>query len=149
MAYKKIKAHKMEEADLRAIWEEEYCKEPIITFDNVVVRCYADQFDHLFFESADRRLKDKTILSYNRLEKIYWIKDTLQDASAILKKGWDNDKKEYFKDRRVAIVKGNYVVVIRFTGKLKAKITTAYEKDDITNIMASEDFDKDCIYLKV
>lgn len=149
MAYKKIKAHKMEEADLRAIWEEEYCKEPIITFDNVVVRCYADQFDHLFFESADRRLKDKTILSYNRLEKIYWIKDTLQDASAILKKGWDNDKKEYFKDRRVAIVKGNYVVVIRFTGKLKAKITTAYEKDDITNIMTSEDFDKDCIYLKV
>lgn len=149
MAYKKIKAHEMQEAELRAIWEEEYCKEPIITFDNVVVRCYADQFDHLFFESADRRLKDKTILSYNRLEKIYWIKDTLQDASAILKKGWDNDKKEYFKDRRVAIVKGNYVVVIRFTGKLKAKITTAYEKDDITNIMASEDFDKDCIYLKV
>ena len=149
MAYKKIKAHEMQEAELRAIWEEEYCKEPIITFDNVVVRCYADQFDHLFFESADRRLKDKTILSYNRLEKIYWIKEALQDPDAVLKKGWDNDRKEYFKDRRVAIVKGNYVVIIRFTGKLKAKITTAYEKDDITNIMASEDFDKDCIYLKV
>ncbi len=71
------------------------------------------------------------------------------DDSAILKKGWDNYRKEYFKDRRLAIVKGNYVVIIRFTGKLKAKITTAYEKDDITNIMASEDFDKDCIYLKV
>lgn len=148
MAYRKIKAHKMEEAELRTIWEEEYCKEPIITFDNVVVRCYADQFDHLFFESADRRLKDKAILSYNRLEKIYWIKDTLQDASAILKKGWDNDKKEYFKDRRVAIVKGNYVVVIRFTGKFKAKITTAYEKEDISNILDSDDFDKNCIYLK-
>lgn len=149
MAYKKIKAHEMQEAELRAIWEEEYCKAPIITFDNVVVRCYADQFDHLFFESSNRRVKDKAILSYNRLEKIYWIKEALQDPDAVLKKGWDNDRKEYFKDRRVAIVKGNYVVIIRFTGKLKAKITTAYEKDDITNIMASEDFDKDCIYLKV
>ena len=142
MAYKKIKAHKMEEADLRAIWEEEYCKEPIITFDNVVVRCYADQFDHLFFESADRRLKDKTILSYNRLEKIYWIKDTLQDASAILKKGWDTKEKEYYKDRRVAIVKDNYVVVIRFTGVLKAKLVTAYEKNDIDNILQAPDFEK-------
>lgn len=149
MAYKKIKAHEMQEAELRAIWEEEYCKVPITTFDNVVVRCYADQFDHLFYESSSRRVKDKAILSYNRLEKIYWIKEALLDASAVLKKGWDSDRKEYFKDRRLAIVKGNYVVVIRFTGKLKAKIITAYEKEDITNIMASDDFDKNCIYLKV
>lgn len=49
-------------------------------------------------------LADKAILSYNRLEK-YWIKEALLDASAILKKGWDNDRKEYFKDRRLAIAK--------------------------------------------
>ena len=142
MAYKKIKAHEMQEAELRAIWEEEYCKAPIITFDNVVVRCYADQFDHIFFESSNRRVKDKAILSYNRLEKIYWIKDTLQDVTAILKKGWDTENKEYFKNRRLAIVKGNYVVIIRFTGKLKASIVTAYEKEDISNILNSPDFEK-------
>lgn len=146
MAYKKIKPP-FDEAELREIWKKEYCDNPIITFDNIVVRCYPEQFVHIFFESSSRKIKDKAILSYNRLEKIYWIKEALLDASAILKKGWDNDRKEYFKDRRIAIVKGNYVVVIRFTGKFKAKIVTAYEKEDITNILNGEDFDKDCIYL--
>ena len=81
-------------------------------------------------------------MSLNRLEKIYWIKDTLQDKDAILKKGWDAKSKTYFKDRRVAIVNGNYVVIIRFTGLLKAKFVTAYEKEDIENILKSPDFEK-------
>ena len=81
-------------------------------------------------------------MSYNRLEKIHWIKETLQDPNAILKKGWDHEKKEYYKDRRVAIVKGNYVVIIRFVGILKAKFVTAYEKEDIDTILNSPDFEK-------
>ncbi|ULB33189.1 hypothetical protein [Proteiniphilum propionicum] len=81
-------------------------------------------------------------LSYNRLEKIYWIKATLLDEKAILKKGWDNQGKAYFKDRRVAIVKGNYVVIIRFTGLLKAKFVTAFEKEDIGNILSGPDFER-------
>ncbi len=106
------------------------------------MKFYEDKFNHLFYESENRKLKDKSILSYNRLEKIYWIKDTLQDVTAILKKGWDTENKEYFKNRRLAIVKGNYVVIIRFTGKLKASIVTAYEKEDISNILNSPDFEK-------
>lgn len=142
MAYKKIKPHKMSEEELRQLWKDEYCQNAIITFDNVSVRFYEDMFDHVFYESHDREEKDKSILSYNRLEKMLWIKEVLLDNEAILKKGWDNKKKEYFKDRRVAIVKGNYVVIIRFVGVLKAKLVSAYEKEDIENILASPDFEK-------
>ncbi|WP_154656874.1 hypothetical protein [Epilithonimonas tenax] len=132
----------MTESELREIWDTEYCRNRITTFDGVKVACYVEMFDHIFFESDDRKIKDKSILSYNRLEKIYWIKDTLEDPEAILKKGWDREQKKYFKDRRVAIVKGNYVVIIRFTKKLTAKLVTAYEKEDISNIMSAPNFEK-------
>jgi hypothetical protein len=122
MYYRRIKPQNYSEEQLRELWRTEYCEQSVYTFDHVLVKFYEDMFDHAFYESEDRKRKDKSILSYNRLEKIYWIKATLQDERAILKKGWDNQKKEYYKDRRVAIVKGNYVVIIRFTGLLKAKI---------------------------
>jgi hypothetical protein len=142
MAYKKIKSYQLTEVEMRKIWDYEYCREEIETFDGVMVKFYADMFDHVFYESHNRIEKDKSILSLNRLEKMLWIKEVLQDSSAILKKGWNAKDKEYYKDRRVAIIKGNYVVIIRFTGKLKAKLVTAYEKEDITNILKSPDFEK-------
>lgn len=146
MAYKKIKPYLIDEesreSEMRKIWKEEYCDEEIETFDGVKVKFYEDMFDHCFYESDNRKEKDKSILSLNRLEKILWIKETLKDADAILKKGWDTKEKEYYKDRRVAIVKDNYVVVIRFTGVLKAKLVTAYEKNDIDNILQAPDFEK-------
>jgi hypothetical protein len=64
------------------------------------------------------------------LEKILWIKDTLEDPTAMLKQGWDRDSKTYDNERRVALVKNNYVVIIRFTGLLKAAFVTAYELTD-------------------
>ncbi len=142
MAYRKIKSYELTEAALRLIWKSEYCQDPVSTFDGVLVYCYEDMFDHIFYESTNRQVKDKSILSLNRLEKIYWIKDTLQDGTAILKKGWDKGNKKYFNDRRVSIVKGNYVVIIRFTGLLKAKLVTAYWKEDIENILQGPDFEK-------
>jgi hypothetical protein len=142
MAYKKIKSYELSEIELRQKWKEEYCTNDIYTFDKVLVNFYEDMFDHVFYESENRIEKDKSILSLNRLEKMLWIKEVLQDESAILKKGWDTINKEYFKNRRVAIVKGNYVVIIRFTGLLKAKLVTAYEKEDIQNILDSPDFEK-------
>lgn len=146
MAYKKIKPHLIEEEsreqEMRKLWKEEYCLAEIETFDGVKVKFYEDMFDHCFYESNNRKKKDKSILSLNRLEKILWIKETLQDGDAILKKGWNTDEKEYYKDRRVAIVKDNYVVIIRFTGVLKAKLVTAYEKNDIENILQSPDFER-------
>ena len=145
MAYKKLKPHLIPEAtrevEMRKIWYDEYCISEIETFDSVKVKFYEDMFDHCFYESANRQEKDKSILSLNRLEKMLWIKDTLQDGKAILKKGWDNKNKEYYTNRRVAIVKGNYVVIIRFTGILRAKLVTAYEKNDIDNILETPDFE--------
>ena len=88
------------------------------------------------------KAKDKSILSLNRLEKIYWIEDALQDPYAILKKGCDNKKKEYFSDRRVAIVNGNYVVIIVFVGFLIANFVTAYEKNDMSKILNAPDFER-------
>ncbi len=142
MVYKKIRPQNHSEDELRDIWRKEYCEQIIVTFDNVLVKFYEDMFDHAFFESAERVEKNKSILSLNRLEKIYWIKDTLQDRDAILKKGWDKSRKKYFKDRRVAVVKGNYVVIIRFLGLLKAKFVTAYEKENVDNILNSPDFER-------
>lgn len=146
MEYKKLKPHllaeEFRELEMRKLWKKEYCLADIETFDGVKVKFYEDMFDHCFYESDNRKKKDKSILSLNRLEKMLWIKDTLQDGTAILKKGWDTKEKEYFKDRRVAIVKDNYVVIIRFTGVLKAKLVTAYEKNDIDNILEAPDFEK-------
>lgn len=84
-------------------------------------------FDHAFYESDNRKARDKSILSLNRLEKMLWIKDTLSDPHAILKKGWDRDKKVYDGVRRVAFIKDSYIVVIRITGYLRGKFVTAYE----------------------
>lgn len=148
MEYKRLKAHLTSVHEFREIWKNEYCMLPIETFDCVRVVCYEDMFDHVFFESADRVQGDKSILSLNRLEKILWIKAALQDPDAILKTGWDKSNKSYYDNRRISIVKGNYVVVIRFTGVLKAKLVTAYEKNDIANIMRSPDFDKNSPFLK-
>ena len=142
MVYKKIKPNKLIEEELRKVWREEYCEKDIYTFDKVKVLFFEDMFDHVFFESSNRRIKDKSILSLNRLEKILWIKDTLQDPDAVLKKGWNSEKKEYYKDRRAAIVKGNFVVIIRFTGLLKAKLVTAFEKNDIDSMLNDPEFER-------
>ena len=142
MEYRKIKSYQLSEADMRKMWSDEYCLAEIETFDSIMVKCYTDMFDHIFYESFNRIKKDKSILSLNRLEKMLWIKDVLQDRNAILKKGWNSKDKEYYKDRRVAIVKGIYVVINRFTWKLKAKLVTAYEKEDIENILSSPDFEE-------
>lgn len=142
MAYKKVKSHKMTEEEFRRIWKEEYCDQEVHTFDNVEVLFFEEMFDHVFYESANRKMKDKSILSFNRLEKIYWIKDTLKDPEAILKKGWNRKRKQYFEDRRVAIVKGNFVVIIVFTGVLKANFVTAFEKNEIDNILRAPDFER-------
>jgi len=144
MRYKKIKPQNLTEEKLREIWNDVYCNVPIITFDGLTVQFYSSMFDHCFFESENRKAKDKSILSYNRLEKIYWIKDTLEDADATLKMGWDGKNKTYNSSRRVAFVKGNYVVVIIIFSLTKARFVTAYEiteEENLEKIMKSPDFE--------
>jgi len=136
MAYKKIKSHKMIEDELRQLWHETYCdkSQPIYTFDNVLVKFYDDMFDHAFFESEDRKKGDKSIFSLNRCEKMLWIKDALQDPDAIIKQGWNKSEKTYSDNRRVTLVKGNYMVIIRFIKVNIAKFVTAYQNDNDNNL---------------
>lgn len=134
MAYKKIKSCQLTEAEMRKIWDDEYCTQTILTFDAIQVKFYSEMFDHCFYESANRQAKDKSVLSLNRLEKILWIKDTLQDPEALLKQGWDNKNKVYDNQRRVAMVKGNYVVVIAIYAEKKARFITAFQIDNDENL---------------
>ena len=62
MAYKKIKAYNFSEQELRKIWSDSYCEKLIVTFDNIEVSFYSSMFDHCFFESDNRKAKDKSIL---------------------------------------------------------------------------------------
>lgn len=145
MVYKKIKPYEMTEEALREIWRIEYCESKIQTFDGIEVKFFSQMFDHCFYESENRKEKDKSILSYNRLEKIYWIKAALQDPDAVLKIGWDGKSKSYNNSRRVTLVKGNYIVIIVIFGPNKARFITAYEVNDDENlnkIMDSPDYKK-------
>ncbi len=134
MVYRRIKSHKMTEDELRLIWSKEYCEKPIITFDGIAVHFFSRMFDHCFYESDNRRAKDKNILSYNRLEKIYWIKNALTDPDSKLKIGWDSKSKSYNHSKRVAIVKDNYIVVILIYRQNSARFITAFEVNDEENL---------------
>ncbi|MCC6411601.1 MAG: hypothetical protein IT270_08080 [Saprospiraceae bacterium] len=134
-----------DEAAYRKLFEETYCdhSKKIITFDKIEVSFHPAQFDHAFFESADRKLADKSSFSPVRAERIMWIKDTLEDSTSDLRIGWDKKKKSYDSSRRVAIVKGNYVVVIWLKNATAAKFVTAYEADtSIGKILASPKWTK-------
>jgi hypothetical protein len=150
MSYKKIKPHTLDEAtregDLRLLWKDVYCDstKPIHTFDGILVKFYEHMFDHCFYESANNKAKDKSILSLNRLEKLHWIKDTLEDTTSLLKQGWDKDRKAYIANRRVTLVKGNYIVIISINRlRTQARFITAYEiqnEDKIIEIQKSPDW---------
>lgn len=134
MGYKKLKPHTMDEAtreqDFRILWKNIYCDstKPIHTFDGILVKFYENMFDHCFKESYNHIAKDKSILSLNRLEKMLWIKDTLEDTASLLKQGWNKDKKAYVPDRRVTLVKDNYIVIISVNRtRTQARFITAYE----------------------
>lgn len=111
------------EQEYRVHFERVYCRGTIRTFDGIEVRFRKGMFDHCFFESVQR--KDDTF-SPRRAERIDWIKAALLDANAELRLGWDNKKKRAANDRRVAIVVGDYVVIIRIYKPGKADFVTAF-----------------------
>lgn len=112
--------------EYRSFFESIYCKGPILTFDGISVRFRRRDFNHCFFESIT--LKDDTF-SQIRAERLLWIKEALQDPQSERYVGWYAKKKQYDKNRRVAVVKGNYIVVIGLTGNQKADFITAYVAD--------------------
>jgi hypothetical protein len=115
--------HYATEQEYRAHFDRIYCRSPIQTFDGISVRFRKSQFYHCFFESVNA--KDDTF-SPRRAKRIDWIKAALEDPDAELRLGWDNKKKRPANDRRVAIVVGNYVVIIRIYRSKKAEFVTAF-----------------------
>jgi hypothetical protein len=129
--------------EYRQIYIDEYCNVtvPIVTLDGIHVKFYPERFDHAFFESQNWEKGDKSIFSQERAERILWIKDALTDASAVLKLGWDKYSKSYSNDRRVAIVKGDYVVIIDLQSPNKGKFNTAYiANNSIGKILGGPDW---------
>jgi hypothetical protein len=111
------------EEEYRGHFYREYCREAVITFDGWVVRFRRAQFDHAFFESQVD--KDDTF-SRQRAERIDWIKIALQDPDVELRQGWDNKRKRAVPNRRVAIVFGSFVVVVRLKSPPNAEFVTAF-----------------------
>jgi len=109
-------------------FENMYCRQTTTTFDQIKVRFQKRQFQHSFFESIARNgVKDR--FSLKRAERIDWIKAALQDPNSERYIGWDKKHKRFDNSRRVTIVQGNYVVVIRLTGFKMAKFITAFVAD--------------------
>lgn len=117
------------------IYKKFYCKKPILTFDNISVKFYVDNFEHAFYESRSRRRKDKSIFSYKRANRIYWIKWVLQNPNAELFIGYNSKTKNYDRTRRVTVCVDNYAVIIGIDkyDTQKAKFITAYVADGINN----------------
>ncbi len=112
-------------AQYRERFEQVYCRGPIMTFDGIRVRFAKRQFDHCFFESTQRD-QNKDAFSDQRALRIDWIKAALGDHNACLRQGYDKKKKRWDTQRRVALVQGNYVVVICLVGKNRARFVTAF-----------------------
>jgi len=109
-------------------FENVYCRGAISTFDGISVRFRKSRFAHCFYESSKRNgIKDQ--FSRLRAERIEWIKAALEDPTADLHVGWDSKKKKYTRDSRVAVVVGDYIVVIRLSGGRTAQLVTAYVAD--------------------
>ena len=127
MPYQLVKNKSINE--YKQIFISEYCNnQSITTFDNVIVKFYSEDFDHAFYRSSNWTVKDKSVFSTSRAEKILWIKEALNDGNAILKQGWDNKRKQANPTRRVAVVNRNYIVVINIFNN-KARFITAYVAD--------------------
>lgn len=121
-------------AEYKKYYIKKYCKNTLQTFDGIKVKFYEDQFEHAFFESSNKRKRNKDIFSIDRAKRIDWIEYVLKNPNAELHLGWDRDKKICNKERRVAIISPeDYVVIIRINSNNTAKFITAYYADNSAN----------------
>lgn len=118
------------ETEYRQHYESIYSRGIHHTFDGFRVFFSKQQFNDAFFESANRRARDKSIFSRQRAERIDWIGTALREATSELYAGWDRNKKQINKARRVCLVYGDYVVVLQVNrAKQTANFITVYIAD--------------------
>lgn len=135
LEYKQIVVKDYTEDQLRELWRQEYCRQEIYTHDGVRVKFYDTNFDHAFYESSVRKQSGhkqghKDVLSPVRLSRMLWIKDALADPDAVMYDGYESKKKKHNPNKRVSVVKGNYVVVIEQQKQGHATFITAYVADN-------------------
>lgn len=119
--------HYATETEYRQHYERCYCQAKLHTFDGMRVFFAKQQFEDAFFESRDRRARDKSQFSRDRAERIDWIAAAIAAPAAELYAGWDRDRKRYDRERRITLVWGDYVVVLKMNLKKKtAFFITAY-----------------------
>ena len=114
------------EDEYRKHFERVYCRGPVITFDGIPVRFRKQDFNHAFYESIQQN--DDTF-SIKRAQRIDWIKTALEDSASERYVGWDKKRKRFDRSRRVALVMGNYVVVIAISRKGKGRFITTFVAD--------------------
>lgn len=113
----------------QVFYEKNYCQKPTNTFDNIPVFFHRSKFFHAFFESSNKA-GSKDVFSQARAERMHWIKITLEDSTAEIYLGWDNKKKKHEFKKRVAVVQGNYVVIISLNKNFtKGFFVTAFLAD--------------------
>lgn len=112
------------ENDYRQHFQTKYCKSFITTYDGISVRFTNSDFRHAFYESSGNMRKN--IFSAERAQRIDWIAAALLDDKAEMYYGWDSHTKIVDYRRRVALVQGNYVVVIQIMKRGNAKFITSF-----------------------
>jgi len=120
------------EAKYKRYFIDNYCTpSPIATWDSLPVMFYPDMFEHAFYKrSAKQWEAKKTIVDWDRCQRMSWIKDVLMDSSIVPRQGYDKAVGKNDNSRRVALVsKERYIVVIRDDGK-KWRFVTAYLIDN-------------------
>jgi len=116
-----------DEAAYRAHYEATLCSQEIRTADGLPVRFPKHQFDHAFFESANRRLGEKSLFSVDRARRMDWIAPALSGPGAELYEGWDKRKRVHTRDTRACVAFGDFVVIIMLRKAKPAAFITAYQ----------------------
>jgi len=134
--------------EYRTHYENTYCKQSIQTADRIPVFFHRSKFDHAFFESTNRNGIKDTSISTDRATRIDWIKATLENNQASLFAGWDKTTKTHGHDRRVAVVHGDFVVIVALSlntkGLLKANFVTCFNANNsIAKITSAPTWSRD------
>lgn len=137
--------------DYRAHYVHKYCQGRIVTADNIRVFFRPDAFEHAFYESTARDGR-KDMFSPARATRIDWIGATLEHPQARLLAGWVKRTSSYDHGRRVAVVYGDFVVVIGLRlakqETLKAEFVTCYQADNsIAKILTSPAWNREACML--
>lgn len=121
------------EREYLTYYREEYCRKGVVTFDGIRVYFRESRFSHAFYESSNRDgRKDK--FSKIRAQRVGWIRAMLENADSDLFQGWNNKRKRYDPSRRVCVVYGDFVVILKIrlkkNGALTAEFITCYQADN-------------------